>query len=199
MSNAQLLKSAADLVDSTWSILGGRLFQDELTVQLWRQVLGNFGQNAQAYAAATGQRVPLPPRHPLAFLNVPIGPGEQVGHVYVIKDLMAKCFKIGWSQGWPAARLRDLQTGNPGPLELVVAIPAATLQHEQALHRLFDAARLQGEWFSPYDGVEQFVFRCINAGAWGSEDVYWEFSGETDRRILLRTDPQPPEPGWIVT
>jgi hypothetical protein len=54
--------------------------------------------------------------------------------------------KIGWAAN-PEKRKRELQTGAPGPLNILHTIPGGVRQ-ERALHELLKEARLHGEWFS---------------------------------------------------
>lgn len=65
--------------------------------------------------------------------------------IYFIRDPAADRVKIGVSND-PWKRLKNMQTGSPGLLELVAMVdgdPAA----EKALHQRFDGSRVRGEWF----------------------------------------------------
>lgn len=87
-------------------------------------------------------------------------PGEGVrtvdrpsAYVYVVKQGHGSGFyKIGASKDVDA-RLRQLQTGSPLPLKIVVRVPATNMKHalrmEREMHHKLRAYRLNGEWFSP--------------------------------------------------
>ena len=70
-------------------------------------------------------------------------------YLYAIRDTHTGYIKIGYSIN-PHDRLRELQTGSGGKLELVhserVADSSARLL-EQSLHRELNPYRVRGEWF----------------------------------------------------
>ena len=63
--------------------------------------------------------------------------------------------KIGYSSGNLEARLKALPRGvlcpsdldATRPIELIHAIPGCVMRDERRLHGLFDAYRVEGEWF----------------------------------------------------
>jgi hypothetical protein len=68
--------------------------------------------------------------------------------VYFIQSGLTGPIKIGWT-GWcrgPESRLRNLQGANAYRLRLLAATPA-DVKAERRLHRIFEADRLEGEWF----------------------------------------------------
>lgn len=67
------------------------------------------------------------------------------GFVYVIRSGASDFYKIGWSRD-PKYRLKDLQIGNPLPLELVGTVPGST-RTEAKWHVRFKNKRACGEWF----------------------------------------------------
>ncbi len=69
------------------------------------------------------------------------------GYVYFIQGLCGGAIKIGYSAD-PSKRLKELQTGYPDTLTLVLMIPGDE-NTERALHNQFEASRLKGEWFRP--------------------------------------------------
>lgn len=71
------------------------------------------------------------------------------GYVYFIQSggRMGP-IKIGWTKNDPITRLRDLQTGNPEPLELL-SWRAGGPDLEAALHLVMRPLHLRGEWFAP--------------------------------------------------
>ena len=64
--------------------------------------------------------------------------------IYFIKAAN-KYVKIGVSKD-PHKRLKELQTGNPLPLKLILTMPGS-FDTEKALHDYFKSARVEGEWF----------------------------------------------------
>ena len=68
--------------------------------------------------------------------------------IYVARERFSGRFKIGISVR-PESRLRELNLGNPEPLDLVAKIPAVgdKFAHERSLHRQFGAHHLRSEWF----------------------------------------------------
>ena len=81
----------------------------------------------------------------IVFTPIANPPGE--GNVYVVDDGVA--FKIGWTMGEPASRIRGLQTGNPRELRCVALVTGVTPKAEGLLHRHFDAMNINlvGEWY----------------------------------------------------
>lgn len=71
------------------------------------------------------------------------------GYVYFIQGLCGGAIKIGFSKN-PEVRLKELQTGYPDTLTILLMIPG-TEATERAIHRKFEASRLKGEWFRPDD------------------------------------------------
>lgn len=65
--------------------------------------------------------------------------------IYVIGERRSGVVKIGLSDN-PTARLADLQTAHPRPLQLLMTLPGGW-RDEQALHDAFADRRLSGEWF----------------------------------------------------
>lgn len=69
------------------------------------------------------------------------------GYVYFIQGQCGGAIKIGYSVN-PEKRLKELQTGYPDTLVMLLMIPGSEAT-ERALHRQFEASRLKGEWFRP--------------------------------------------------
>ena len=65
--------------------------------------------------------------------------------VYFISDGLTA--KIGFTDRPVVDRLRELQTGNPRPLEIVGVIESGSMATESAIHRNWQADSVQGEWF----------------------------------------------------
>lgn len=66
--------------------------------------------------------------------------------IYLIVNRKEKFCKIGYSNN-PEARLMQIQTGNPYPLELVKVIEG-DISKEKEIHLKFKHLALQGEWFN---------------------------------------------------
>lgn len=80
------------------------------------------------------------------------------GRVYFLGNEVA--VKIGFSAR-PDLRVRRLQTGSPVELRLLCVF-RGTKDDERALHALFDAQRLHGEWFKLDPQIVLFM-------AWAAE------------------------------
>lgn len=78
-------------------------------------------------------------------MNERVEAGRREGWIYFIQAGSQGAIKIGWAKD-PAKRIRTLQTSQHQKLKMLGAIPG-TLKDEQALHRRFADARLNGEWF----------------------------------------------------
>lgn len=65
--------------------------------------------------------------------------------VYFIVDWQRSAVKIGVSAK-PEQRLREVQTGNPHPLDLALIVPGGYAL-ERRLHQQYAPIRLSGEWF----------------------------------------------------
>ena len=118
----------------------------------------------------------------------------EVGSVYFIGDASGgDTIKIGWSRD-PVTRLQQLQVGNPAPLKFLGCV-AATRAIEPALHQLFAASAVSGEWFtdpegSIHDWLQEMTFghpigRCrwFMAGT-GSVTWQWDDAGRVHRPII---------------
>jgi hypothetical protein len=76
--------------------------------------------------------------------------------IYIIKEKDNDSrVKIGVTKD-VAARLSNLQTGNPNILEVVAVFPGE-LEDEQALHSIFAEDRVLREWFIYSDRIKEFV------------------------------------------
>lgn len=75
-------------------------------------------------------------------------------HVYFLKA--GSFLKIGKCTGHPVARVTNLQTGCPYPIEIVAYIPGGLLL-ERELHARFSHHHAYGEWFRLADDLEFYV------------------------------------------
>lgn len=86
--------------------------------------------------------------------------GYSEGTIYFAR--CGDCIKIGYS-GSSKLRLRDLQVGNPEPLELIgwMRGPQAV---ERSLHCKFDRLRVRGEWFQAKPLLLRFIAAVTQPG-----------------------------------
>lgn len=71
------------------------------------------------------------------------------GCVYLIADYDKEAYKIGVSKNGASRRLKQLQTGNSGELEIVhVFNTKHPFRMEKMLHARFMPNRIHNEWFS---------------------------------------------------
>lgn len=68
--------------------------------------------------------------------------------------------KIGKTTGHPDARVAELRTGCPFPIEVIGFIPGG-LEDERALHRRFQAIRAHGEWFHATTELLAYIAEAI--------------------------------------
>ena len=73
------------------------------------------------------------------------------GYVYFIQGQCGGAIKIGFSVN-PSKRLKELQTGYPDTLKILLMIPGDE-GTEHALHYQLEGAKLKGEWFRPDECV----------------------------------------------
>jgi len=83
--------------------------------------------------------------------------------IYFILDRAGNAVKIGYTrdQRSLAARVVDLQIGNPRQLELLFAIPGGRAG-EKFLHRMLRSSRLCGEWFECTKEVVNVMYKIKN-------------------------------------
>jgi hypothetical protein len=84
------------------------------------------------------------------------------GRVYFIEAVGTGTVKIGYTEGDPEDRLKQLQTGCPNQLR-VAAWMAGRQEDEAELHKLFARHRVNGEWFnlSPELTTAIFLVRWV--------------------------------------
>jgi len=75
------------------------------------------------------------------------GRRKSTGFVYFIQGQCGGAIKIGFSKK-PEMRLKELQTGYPDTLTILLMIPGSE-SDEAAFHKMFEEFRLKGEWFRP--------------------------------------------------
>lgn len=67
--------------------------------------------------------------------------------IYLIKSLNEGVYKIGVSKN-PSKRLKEVQTGNPSPVEIVQLYETNNAYKiEKALHNRYSHFNTHGEWF----------------------------------------------------
>jgi len=83
---------------------------------------------------------------------------DSSGYVYFIQQKdVPDLFKIGKTKRDPKRRLRELQTGNPNELIIVITIQSKNMHVlESTLHKKYEYTREHGEWFRlPASVVEE--------------------------------------------
>jgi T5orf172 domain len=79
--------------------------------------------------------------------------------IYFIRAGQSGPVKIGYTECAVEKRVACLQIGNPEPLRLL-HVCSGGLDREQWIHRLFDHARVHGEWFAPCDELMNYI-ECL--------------------------------------
>ncbi len=80
--------------------------------------------------------------------------------IYFIQCESTLLIKIGWTEGSPHDRLKQLQTGSPGGLRLLFSMPGDR-ELETELHHQLASAHDRGEWFRPTPDVLRFLLRAF--------------------------------------
>lgn len=80
--------------------------------------------------------------------------------VYFIEAVGVGLVKIGFTDGDPTTRLKQLQTGSPHPLRLKGAVTGDARQ-ERAFHDRFKHLREGGEWFRLTMELEVFIATAL--------------------------------------
>lgn len=84
----------------------------------------------------------------LERMNNPNGKHKKYkGYIYFIQGQCGGAIKVGFST-IPSERLRQLQTGYPDTLKILLLIPGNE-STEKVIHRQFEGSKLNGEWFRP--------------------------------------------------
>jgi hypothetical protein len=121
--------------------------------------------NAVPGEPCMGKNGPRLAMHRERYANIPkSGPdapqptrrSQRSGYIYAIRSRSANAVKIGFTEGNPYARLKQLQTGAAGKLELAAYFPG-TMADEADLHQMFHKYRKAGEWFAEEGLVAQWV------------------------------------------
>lgn len=83
-------------------------------------------------------------------------------NIYLARQSNSDMYKIGISKKDPLLRLKELQTGNAIPLELVQQFETKhSFKMETALHSEFQSKRLEGEWFILSESdIKNFLLLC---------------------------------------
>lgn len=72
---------------------------------------------------------------------------DPIGYVYLVWAEGTDRYKIG-SAGYPAKRLRELQTGSPIKLQLIAEKESSDYERQEKLqHQRWKDQRVHGEWF----------------------------------------------------
>lgn len=78
------------------------------------------------------------------------------GTIYVIRMGDDGPIKIGFTAGSAACRLKQLQTGNPSPLRIIMEFDGEPLG-ERLFHGAFTDHKLVGEWFQYSDDIIEAI------------------------------------------
>lgn len=83
-------------------------------------------------------------------------------NIYLARQQETSLYKIGITKNKPSKRIKQLQTGNAAPLELVASFPTVhDFKMETALHAHFQLKKREGEWFELTDEeVKTFTILC---------------------------------------
>lgn len=81
-----------------------------------------------------------------------------LGCIYAIRAevRVGRLIKIGWSNGNPAKRIKDLQIGSPVPLEFLGCI-GGSVGMEKRCHSNLQHIHSHGEWFHECEELAMFV------------------------------------------
>ena len=95
--------------------------------------------------------------------------------------------KIGYTNGDPVARLKNLQTGSPLPLGIYTAIDG-NRETEKRFHQTFAPLRIHGEWFSVKGKLLDFLL-CLLDDANARRPASWVTVFEAVELVILATEP----------
>ncbi len=84
--------------------------------------------------------------------------------IYFIQEGCDGAIKIGRCRCDPLVRLRELQIGNPAPLDLLAVIRDGSFT-EDDLHKRFEHLRVRGEWFRPDVELYAFMLSLLERGS----------------------------------
>ena len=120
----------------------------------------------------------------------PIGVPRGDGVIYFVR--CGDAIKIGFTAQRVEARMDELQTGAPAPLELLGTYPG-TRSQEAAVHSKFGKIRSHGEWFTCSDMLLDFIgLKCKSVD---TPSVRHVDAVEPRARALPEPGPEPlPEP-----
>ena len=91
--------------------------------------------------------------------------------LYFIQSSKTGEIKIGRSKH-PQKRLKNLQTGNPNTLKIIISLEGLGWR-EKELHETLKRWRGSGEWFS-YDCVGSIPVEIYDLIPFGSFEYWWE-------------------------
>lgn len=107
-------------------------------------------------------------------------------YLYVIKEQNSDWLKVGIAAD-VNGRLKELQVGNPDPLEVVLAIPVARpVAAENLAHKLLEDYRGLGEWFNaPLDVAKQAVIQAAVSTCDVERGVYSQEEFEKAEQVVF--------------
>lgn len=71
---------------------------------------------------------------------------DEVGYIYVIRQVGTNYYKIGFSETHPERRWKELKTGTPNGLKVITYF-RGSMRDEARLHEAFKRFARHGEWF----------------------------------------------------
>lgn len=83
--------------------------------------------------------------------------------IYYIACTATQRLKIGYTQGEPEVRLKQLQTGSAANLRLICC-HEGSLDDERRIHSRFAEQRMRGEWFE----MSEDLFKHISWIVWAT-------------------------------
>lgn len=101
--------------------------------------------------------------------------------IYYIACTATNRLKIGYTNGEPEVRLKQLQTGSAADL-LLMACHDGGLDDERHIHAMFAHQRIRGEWFE----MSEDLFKHLSTVVWlagascayaGTEPPQWVITG----------------------
>lgn len=82
--------------------------------------------------------------------------GNTKGYIYFIGTGPKSSVKIGYSKN-PWARVKELQTGNHEPLQVLATVITTEVTTDTHIHAVFDKYRSNGEWFGPHEKIDEII------------------------------------------
>jgi hypothetical protein len=82
--------------------------------------------------------------------------GKKIGYIYFLLSEKTGAVKIGFTRGTIEKRLKNTSAWSPYDYD-VLKIIDGTMIEERALHKMFVADKIRGEWFHYSDELKKFI------------------------------------------